>query len=74
MRRIRVPSPLSVQAETAVLAPASSIAAEWRHGILLDRGPQLSSIKLKPLSVVQLHHDDPRIVRIDHDRLGLAFV
>jgi hypothetical protein len=43
----------------------------WRA---LDRRPQLSAIKLEPASVVQLYHDEPWIVRVDHDRLRLAFV
>jgi hypothetical protein len=57
-----------------VFAPKSLIAAEPRQRILLNRGPELSRVKLEPLSVIQLHHDDSRIVCVDHDRLRLAFV
>jgi hypothetical protein len=40
----------------------------------LDGRPELSSIKLQPPAVVQLKHDESRIVRVDHDRLRLAFI
>jgi hypothetical protein len=42
--------------------------------LALDGRSELSSIKLQPPAVVQLKHDESRIVRVDHDRLRLAFV
>jgi hypothetical protein len=41
--------------------------------VALDGRPELLWVKLEPLSVVQLYHDNPRIVGVDHDRLRLAF-
>ena len=71
---MRDPSQVFVSVETMGFEPASSIVESSSSWMALDRRPELSAIKLEPASVVQLYHDDPRIVRVDYDRRRLAFV
>jgi hypothetical protein len=55
-------------------ANGAALPPKLRPRILVKRRAKLSRIELEPASVVQLQHDDPRVVRVYNDRLGLEFI